>query len=97
MKSPTSTKEKTIITMTTKPTGNHHAYEGEACVKCGHDLLDHILRPTNLGYRIGCIAQHRHYYTDNCECNAGIETKGDKGRDGKLQSFIDYIRGEKKN
>lgn len=75
----------------TKPEGNHKAYEGEACNLCGHDLLDHILRPTNLGYRIGCIHQHPEYYTDNCECNAGIKTKGDDGRDAKLQDFINTV------
>ena len=77
----------------TKREGNHHAYEGEACNKCGHNLLDHIVRPTNKGYRIGCIHQHPDYYTDNCECNAGINTNGDKGRDSKLQNFIDHIIG----
>jgi len=81
--------------MTTKREGNHEAYEGEACNKCGHDLLDHIVRPTTSGYRIGCIRQHPKYYTDNCECNAGIKTKGDKGRDDKLQNFIDNVIGGK--
>ena len=74
-----------------KREGNHNAYEGEACNICGHDLLDHIVRPTTLGYRVGCIHQHPDYYTDNCECNAGIKTKGDSGRDSQLQKFVDQI------
>jgi hypothetical protein len=78
--------------MTTKREGNHKAYEGEACSFCGHDLLDHIIRPTNAGYRIGCIHPHPQYYPDNCECNAGIETKGDKGRDGLLTKFLEKIK-----
>lgn len=74
-----------------KREGNHKAYEGRACFKCGHDLLDHIVRPTTAGYRVGCIHQHPLYYTDNCECNAGIITKGDSGRDSQLQALVDSI------
>lgn len=78
-----------------KREGNHEAYEGTPCKKCGHDLLDHIVRPTTLGYRVGCIHQHPKYYTDNCECNAGIKSKGDNGRDSQLQNLIDEITGVK--
>lgn len=76
--------------MTVKREGNHKAYEGEACKKCGHDLLDHIVRSTTSGYRVGCIAHGKDYH-DNCECNAGIKTKGDNGRDSQLQKFIDEV------
>ena len=78
----------------TKRQGNHNAYEGTPCRLCSHDLLDHIVRDTTNGYRIGCIAQGKDYH-DNCECNAGIVTEGDKGRDSQLQNFLDKIIGKK--